>query len=341
MNYEMQKSNIIRGCWQLSRGYSDQNVNIAPILNAIKAGFNTFDCADIYLGVEELLGQASKLAEKKLQIHTKFVPDLNSLQKIDYSYIENIINRSRKRLQVQCIDLVQFHWWDWKVKNYMYAMEVLMALKKSGKINGIGLTNVNSIYLEELLKRFEVFSLQTQVSLLDRRVERGVGDLCRIKGIKVFAYGVLLGGFLSETWLAKKEPKQEELINRSLVKYKLIIDSACGWSEFQRRLSILNKLAIKYNCKIANIAIAALLQSGRADAVIIGLSPKNYIDQNSALAKQVILESEDLHNITTWSCNLSGDIYDAERDLQGAHAKIMKYDLNSQDQTVRAKSLIL
>jgi aryl-alcohol dehydrogenase-like predicted oxidoreductase len=302
-----------------------------PILDAIESGFNTFDCADIYLGVEELLGKASKaVTENKLHIHTKFVPDLNCLQKIDRKYVENIIDRSLKRLQMECIDLVQFHWWNWDVKNYLSAMEMLFELQSEGKISQIGLTNVNRQYLEEFSERFDVASLQAQVSLFDRRVERGVGKLCRKKNIKIFAYGSLLGGFVSEKWLCKEEPRQEQLVNRSLVKYKLLIDSACGWTEFQRRLSILSRLATKYRCEIANIAIAALLQEGRADAVIVGLSPQNFATQNKSLAKLPLLEAQDLQEISAWTCNLPGDAYDAERDENGAHAKVMKYDLNAQ-----------
>lgn len=331
MNEETKTPNIIRGCWQLATGHSQQNMNMQPILDAIESGFTTFDCADIYLGVEELLGKASKIfSEKKLRIHTKFVPDLNYLQNIDRKYIENIIIRSLKRLQVECIDLVQFHWWNWEVKNYLPTMEILSKLKAEGKIAEIGLTNVNRQYLEEFSERFDIASLQAQVSLFDRRVERGVSELCRKKNIKIFAYGSLLGGFVSEKWLCKEEPSLKQLANRSLVKYKLLIDSACGWAEFQRRLSILSELAIKYRCEIANIAIAALLQEGRADAVIVGLSPQNFTVQNRSLAKLPLLEKQDLQELNAWTCNLSGDAYDAERDENGAHAKVMKYDLNAQ-----------
>src|SRR5690242_18641657 len=103
---------IIRGCWQLSTGHSQEKAEIEPILDAVKAGFTTFDCADHYLGVEELLGRASQ--EAKLRVHTKFVPDLNCLQNIDRNYVENIVHRSLSRLHVPCLDLVQFHWWDWE-----------------------------------------------------------------------------------------------------------------------------------------------------------------------------------------------------------------------------------
>lgn len=337
MNEEIKTSRIIRGCWQLASGHSQRNMDMQPILDAFESGFNTFDCADIYLGVEELLGKASKVVtEKKMRIHTKFVPDLNCLHKIDRKYVENIIDRSLRRLQVECIDLVQFHWWNWEVKNYLSTMEILFELKAAGKITEIGLTNVNTKYLEEFSERFDVASLQTQVSLFDRRVERGIGELCRKKSIKVFAYGSLLGGFVSEKWLCKEEPMEEQLVNRSLVKYKLLIDSACGWAEFQRRLSILSELATKYRCEIANIAIAALLQAGRADAVIVGLSPQNFAAQNRILAKLPRLETQDLQGLSAWTCNLTGDAYDEERDEKGAHAKVMKYNLNSSGKLMKS-----
>lgn len=331
MNKEIKIPTIIRGCWQLASGHSQKNADIEPILNAIENGFSTFDCADIYLGVEELLGRASQaVPEKKLRIHTKFVPDLDRLQNIDRNYVETIIDRSRQRLQVDCIDLVQFHWWDWEVKNYFSTMEILSELKSKGKIAEIGLTNVNRRYLEEFAERFDIHSLQIQVSLFDKRVERGIGELCQKKNIKIFAYGSLLGGFLSEKWLMKEEPELSQLANRSLVKYKLLIDAACEWKEFQRRLTILSEMAAKYQCDIASIAVAALLQGKQVDAAIVGLSSQNFASQNRRLANLPLIEEQDLQEIGAWTCNLQGDAYDEERNKSGVHAKVMKYNLNSQ-----------
>lgn len=331
MNKEKKRANIIRGCWQLASGHSHESVGLQPILDSIDCGFTTFDCADIYLGVEELLGKAAQAAfQHKLRFHTKFVPDLNRLKEIDHKYVENIIDRSRRRLQVERLDLVQFHWWDWKTKNYLPTLEFLSELKSQGKIAEIGLTNVNKKYLEEISERFDVASLQVQISLFDRRAEQGVAQLCREKNIKIFAYGSLLGGFMNEKWLDKKEPQLEQLENRSLVKYKLLIDAACGWDEFQRRLYILRNLAIKYRCSVANIALGALLQSRKADALIVGLSPQNFALQNRSLAELPILEAKDLQEISSWPSNLRGDVYDEEREEQGAHAKVMKYNLNAQ-----------
>lgn len=331
MNKQITSSNIIRGCWQLASGHSQGVGSREPILDAVRSGFTTFDCADIYLGVEELLGQAAgALPENKLRIHTKFVPDLNRLQDIDQKYVESIIDRSRQRLQVDKLDLVQFHWWDWKIEKYLPALEYLSELKAQGKIAEIGLTNVNRTYLQEITTHFDIASLQVQVSLFDRRVEQGVAQLCRERGMKILGYGSLLGGFVSEKWVNQQEPELQELPNRSLVKYKLLIDAACGWEEFQRRLLILRKLAAKYECEMGNIAIAALLQGGKADSVIVGLSPYNFATQNCGLAELPELQGEEVDEITAWPCNLGGDVYEEERDEQGAHAKIMKYNLNAQ-----------
>ena len=235
------REKIIRGCWQLSTDHSKHTSNINPILDAIDAGFTTFDCADIYLGVEVLLGQAKKLrAHADVRFHTKFVPDLSQLNNIDLNYCEKIIDRSLSRLNVDSLSLVQFHWWDYNVDNYLKVMDGLNTLKVKGKIAAIGLTNVNSSYLKQFSDNFDIASLQAQVSLFDKRVEGSVQPICQAKGIKILAYGTLMGGFLSERWLNQKEPSLNELANRSLVKYKLMIDDVCGWATFQQRLTLLD-----------------------------------------------------------------------------------------------------
>lgn len=82
-------------------------------------GFDTFDCADIYTGVEDFFGgiirERRKAGLRLPQIHTKFVPDLNDLANVTPAYIENIITRSLRRLGVERLDAVQFHWWDYSV----------------------------------------------------------------------------------------------------------------------------------------------------------------------------------------------------------------------------------
>ena len=87
------------------------------------AGITTFDCADIYTGVEELIGAfrqrypslrgAEALA--RIRVHTKFVPDLDLLPRLTRPTSKRVIDRSLRRLRTERLDLVQFHWWDYAV----------------------------------------------------------------------------------------------------------------------------------------------------------------------------------------------------------------------------------
>ena len=53
---------IINGCWQLSsehclQGHLDVRDALRAFHMLVDQGFTTFDCADIYTGVEEIIGE--------------------------------------------------------------------------------------------------------------------------------------------------------------------------------------------------------------------------------------------------------------------------------------------
>ena len=53
-------SQVLKGSWQLSEGHSqktDEQQAIEDMRTFVAAGITTFDCADIYTGVEELIGK--------------------------------------------------------------------------------------------------------------------------------------------------------------------------------------------------------------------------------------------------------------------------------------------
>ena len=110
-------SRIIKGGWHLAgdHGAIDPRQAVKDMAVFVEAGITTFDCADIYTGVEELIGRFRReypTLAAQVQVHTKFVPDLSDLSKLDSAYVERIIDRSLQRLGMERLDLVQFHWWD-------------------------------------------------------------------------------------------------------------------------------------------------------------------------------------------------------------------------------------
>jgi aryl-alcohol dehydrogenase-like predicted oxidoreductase len=107
-------SRVIKGGWQLAgdHGFVDNEQAIRDMSLFVESGITTFDCADIYTGVETLIGsfraRHPRLAAQT-QVHTKFVPNLQALRQVDASYVETVIDRSLERLHTERLDLVQFH----------------------------------------------------------------------------------------------------------------------------------------------------------------------------------------------------------------------------------------
>src|SRR4051812_59511 len=91
-------SRIIKGGWQLAGGHGriEHETAIADMSRFVDAGITTFDCADIYTGVEQLIGdflramrqQRGSSFAQQVQVHTKFVPDLDALATLSRAQVE-------------------------------------------------------------------------------------------------------------------------------------------------------------------------------------------------------------------------------------------------------------
>jgi len=199
-------SRVIRGGWQLAGGHGaiDREHAVDDLIAAFDAGVFTFDCADIYNGVEELYGamRARLLATRgarsanRLRVHTKFVPDLSLLRTIERRDVETIIDRSLRRLKMERLDLVQFHWWDYAEPRWLDALRWLDDLRAKGKVRLIGGTNFDASHVRAIIEAgFPLASMQLQYSVLDRRPENGVSALCRAHGVELICYGSVAGVF--------------------------------------------------------------------------------------------------------------------------------------------------
>ena len=335
-------SRIIKGGWQLAgdHGAVDPERAIADMAAFVDAGITTFDCADIYTGVEAMIGRFLRRyrerqgveAASAIKVHTKLVPDIDALGRIDRAYVERIIERSRARLGVERLDLVQFHWWDYEAPGCIEALGHLAALQREGRIDRIGTTNFDLEHLQALRETADVVSAQAQFSLLDQRPAGPFADWCRANGVAIFAYGVLAGGFLTDTWLGKPDPGHA-FENRSLIKYRLIIDEFGGWELFQALLAQLRAIADRHGVSIANVAVRAMLDHPDVSAVILGARYAHHLPQNLRVLS-LRLDQQDrarLERLLAQRKGPSGPVYGLERDRAGRHGRIMKYHLNTAD----------
>ncbi|HWZ66039.1 MAG TPA: aldo/keto reductase, partial [Patescibacteria group bacterium] len=306
---------------------------IADLFAYVEQGVNTFDVGDIYTGTEEIVGvflaafaeRNGKAKAGKLRVHTKFVPDLNALEDLTRQDIRAIIERSLKRLGQERLNLVQFHWWDYAKGDFVQAGIYLEELRKEGLIESIGLTNFDCTHVQQLLDAgVSVQSNQIQYSLLDPRPLNGMLELAQKNSMAIFCYGVLAGGLL-----AGSKPG-EESTNRSHIKYRLIIDDV-GSEYYEAVLRLLDVMSVKYRTSAANVAVAFALQTPGVSSAILGPRNTNHIDELVEL-DNLKLTDKDYQQLRALQDRLLetnyGDIYSYERDLNGPHGQIMKYNLN-------------
>lgn len=332
---------VINGLWQLSHGHHSAAVEpreaVKSLLRLVDAGLTTLDCADIYLGVEELLGlvlRELKTAHRDpatVQIHTKYVPDRSALATLRRADVARAIEGSLTRLGVERLDLVQLHWWDYDQTNLVEAAGWLSELRGEGKIRCLGTTNFDTAHLEELLAAgIPIVTNQAQYSVLDRRVEASMTPLCGNHGIRLLCYGVVAGGFLSDRYRGIPEP-QPPFENRSLVKYKLIIDEFGGWGLFQELLEGLHEIAVRHASSIAAVATRWVLDRDPVAAVMIGVRSDAHLDDTLQVF-DLRLDEDDRNRIARVLARAggpAGDPFELERSPASRHSKIMWTDLNS------------
>ena len=263
---------ILNGMWQIAgaHGQIESESAVSDMEKYHEAGFTTWDLADIYGPAESLIGEFRRKVGKKekFQALTKFVPNPGPMSN---SIVTHYIEQSLKKMDTDCIDLLQFHWWDYNDTSYLDALHYLSKLQNEGKIKYLGLTNFDTKRVKIMIENdFHIVSNQVQYSILDNRAEKLMVSFFEKHNIKILSYGTLLGGFFSEKYLDADEPHRGDLTTASLQKYKNMIDAWGGWQLFQELLRVLNDIAKKHYCSIANVATKFVLDKPQVAGVIIG-----------------------------------------------------------------------
>lgn len=269
---------ILNGMWQISgaHGRIDPRRAVDEMFAYHDDGFTTWDLADHYGPAEDFIGNfrrqfaarhgAERLSE--MQAFTKWVPRPGRMTRRD---VEDAVGISRARMAVESLDLLQFHWWDYSDESYLDALDHLTDLQHDGKIRHLALTNFDTERLRVIADHgVPIVSNQVQYSLVDRRPEARMAAFCGEHAITLLAYGTLLGGLLSEKYLARPEPGRAELNTASLQKYKHMIDAWGGWTLFQELLTALKQIADKHQVSIANVGVRYVLDRPAVAGVIVG-----------------------------------------------------------------------
>ena len=286
----LQITRAVTGLWQIADMERDQkkldHSALADAMHAYAAaGFTTFDMADHYGSAEDISGEYVKkyARQQPMQLLTKWVPEPGAISR---NQVQQALDRARKRLQVDVIDLLQFHAWNYADPSWLDGLFYLQEFKERGIIRNLGVTNFDTAHLRIAVKSgIEIATNQICFSLLDQRAARDMTTLCLETGVRLLAFGTLAGGFLSNRWLGKVEPALNESLTWSQMKYKRFIDTAGGWARYQQLLQTLHEVASARKVSIANLATRYMLEQPAVAAVIIGarLGESEHLRDNAAL----------------------------------------------------------
>ncbi|GBF43569.1 aryl-alcohol dehydrogenase-like oxidoreductase [Leptospira ellinghausenii] len=292
---------------------------------AYDSGIDFYDTAEIYPvppqkswvhRTEEIFGKwiktkprdgiiiASKVAGPG---HGWFSPPLREGKTaLDKYHIRRAIEGSLQRLGVETIDLYQTHWPDHDVA-YDETMEALTELKEEGKIRYAGCSNETSFGLMKSLWTSDKYnlirydSIQNNFSILNRRFEDELAQVCRKEGVSLLPYSPLAGGVLTGKYNGPTKPEGARFV-RYMVE-----------GERQKRMSnrFLNEqtlastkelmeIANRYGMSSTVMSVAWSKQHDFVASTIIGANTVEQLEE-SLKATDVILSEEILSEINAVS----------------------------------------
>src|ERR1700747_1483913 len=167
---------ILNGMCQVSgvHGHIDPARAVEEMFAYHDAGFTTWDLADHYGPAEDFIGNFRRLFAARygsgrlseIKAFTKWVPHPGRMTR---RVVEEAIDVSRRRMGVECLDLLQFHWWDYSDEGYLEALAHLADLQHEGKIRHLALTNFDTQRLAVIVDLVLIVSNQIYYRLFHAR----------------------------------------------------------------------------------------------------------------------------------------------------------------------------
>ena len=271
------------------------------IRQAVEAGINFFDTADMYsLGVsEEILGRALKdfgPPRDRLVVATKVfnaMGDDPNQRGLSRKHILHAIDDSLRRLQMDYVDLYQIHRFD-RTTPIEETLEALHDVVRAGKALYVGASSMWAWQLANMLHAAErhgwprFATMQNHYNLLYREEEREVIPYCRAEGIGIIPWSPLARGRLIR-------PREAGTVRSRTDEYARTLYDATAVSD-GKVIARVQDLAAAHGVPPAQIALAWLLHKPGITAPIIGASKPNHLE-DAVAALRLKLTSEEIKTL--------------------------------------------
>ncbi len=302
-------------------GQCDEATSHAICDRAWDSGIDFFDAAEIYpvpptaelMGVtEEIFGRWMKTKSRETVViatkvtgpgHGWFTPPVrHGKTALDRRQIVAACDASLRRLGTDYIDLYQTHWPDHGLP-YEEVLGVLTELRDAGKVRVIGCSNETSWGLMKSLWSAETHgvdryqTVQNNFSLINRRCESELAQVCRREQVSLLPYSPLGGGVLTgkyqqgrpqgarfSAYLEGGNERQKKMARRFVNPRTL---------ETTKRLS---EIAQSLGITLTALAVAWSRQHDFVASTIIGATSLMQLDE-SLEARDLVLDQETLNRL--------------------------------------------
>jgi aryl-alcohol dehydrogenase-like predicted oxidoreductase len=215
---DMNITRVGTGAWAIGGdewGKQNDDDSVAAMSRAVDLGVNWIDTAPIYGRghSEEVVGRflRGKSAEQRPYVFTKCglvwdskKPGSEVRRLLTAESIRRECEQSLKRLQIDRIDLYQFHWPDDQGTPVEGSWRVMEQLEQEGKVRAIGVSNFDVSLLRKIEALKHVQSLQPPFSLVRRDVAATEIPWCNANRTGVIAYSPMQAGLLTDTFSIEK-----------------------------------------------------------------------------------------------------------------------------------------
>jgi 1-deoxyxylulose-5-phosphate synthase len=275
----------------------DEDSGRSVIKDALEAGINVFDTANVYSGgsSEEITGRALRdfaaredvvLATK---VHGRMRPGPNGAG-LSRKAIMQEIDASLTRLGTDYVDLYQIHRWDPHTP-IEETMEALHDVVRAGKARYLGASSMyawqfaKAQHTAELHGWTKFVSMQNHYNLLYREEEREMLPLCADQGVGVIPWSPLARGRLTREWDATTARTETDEFGASLYRDedKAIVDSV-------------GAVASRRGVPRAQVALAWLLAQPVVTSPIVGVTKPHHL-QDAVAAVDLELGEDEIEEL--------------------------------------------
>ena len=253
-----------------------------PIIkHALEGGINFFDTANSYSdgSSEEIVGQALRdfARREEVVVATKVYHQVGDLTEgLSRAQILRSIDDSLRRLNMEYVDLLQIHRWDYNTP-IEETLEALNDVVRAGKARYIGASSMHAAQFAQALALQEqhgwapFVTMQDHYNLIYREEEREMLPLCYQHGVAVIPWSPLARGRLTRPWGETTARSVSDEFGKTLYD-----ETEANNAQIAERLT---RVAEDLGVTRAQVALAWVLSKRGVAAPIIGASREEQLDE--------------------------------------------------------------